>query len=197
MDRRRVTIGWLSWEQQGQLTQTFRMAAVASLILGVFSLMLPAIPPTRSGEKGNSPRHPGARCARSAQEPFLPGVLPVLDRDLHPLAFYYNFTNLFLNEEGVRSAAAVQSLGQVSEVLFLLFMPFLLVRVGVKITLAIGMAAWRLRYVFFAFGDAGTPVLDASPWHLPAVDLLRLFLSPGRFTPTSSRANGSAARRRG
>ena len=56
----------------------------------------------------------------------------------------------------MRSAAAVQSLGQVSEVLFLLLMPFLLVRLGVKITLAIGMAAWALRYVFFAFGDAGS-----------------------------------------
>jgi MFS family permease len=73
-----------------------------------------------------------------------------------PLAFYYNFTNLFLNEEGVRSAAAVQSLGQVSEVLFLLLLPFLVVRLGVKITLAAGMAAWALRYVFFAFGDAGS-----------------------------------------
>ena len=46
-----------------------------------------------------------------------------------PLAFYYNFTNLFLNEVGVNAAAAVQSLGQVSEVLFLL-LPFLLKRLG-------------------------------------------------------------------
>jgi len=48
------------------------------------------------------------------------------------LAFYYNFTNFFLNEAGVRSAAAVQSLGQVSEVLFLLLMPVLFLRLGVK-----------------------------------------------------------------
>lgn len=51
--------------------------------------------------------------------------------------------------------SSVQSLGQMSEVIFLLLMPFLLVRLGVKLTLAIGMAAWALRYVFFAFGDAG------------------------------------------
>ena len=72
-----------------------------------------------------------------------------------PLAFYYNFTNLFLNESGVQAAAAVQSLGQVSEVLFLLLLPFLLKRLGVKKTLAVGMAAWALRYICFGFGDAG------------------------------------------
>jgi nucleoside transporter len=151
-----VIIGWLSWEQQGQLTQTFRMAAVASLILGLFSFMLPATPPTRSGEKVTVRDILGLDAIgllkhRSYLVFFLSSIAICI-----PLAFYYNFTNLFLNEEGVRSAAAVQSLGQASEVVFLLLMPFLMVRLGVKLTLAIGMAAWALRYVFFAFGDAGS-----------------------------------------
>jgi nucleoside transporter len=150
-----VIIGWLAWEQEAQLSQTFRMAAVASLILGVFSFMLPATPPTRRGEKATVRDILGLEAVgllknRSYLVFFLSSIAICI-----PLAFYYNFTNLFLNEEGVKSAAAVQSLGQVSEVLFLLLMPFLLVRLGVKITLAIGMAAWALRYVFFAFGDAG------------------------------------------
>ena len=151
-----VTIGWLSWEQQGQLTQTFRMAAVASLILGVFSFLLPATPPSRRGDKATLRDILGLDAIgllknRSYLVFFLSSIAICI-----PLAFYYNFTNLFLNEIGVQSAAAVQSLGQVSEVLFLLAMPFLLVRLGVKYTLAIGMAAWALRYVFFAFGDAGS-----------------------------------------
>ena len=151
-----VIIGWLSWEQQGQLTLTFRMAAVASLILGVFSFMLPATPPTRRGEKITIRDILGLDALallkhRSYLVFFLSSIAICI-----PLAFYYNFTNLFLNEEGVGSAAAVQSLGQVSEVLFLLILPFLLMRLGVKITLAIGMAAWALRYVFFAFGDSGS-----------------------------------------
>jgi nucleoside transporter len=152
-----VIIGWLSWEQQGQLTQTFRMAAFASLILGVFSFMLPATPPTRSRDEKPTVRDIlgldaiGLLKHRSYLVFFLSSIAICI-----PLAFYYNFTNLFLNEEGVRSAAAVQSLGQASEVVFLLLMPFLLVRLGVKMTLAIGMAAWALRYVFFAFGDAGS-----------------------------------------
>jgi len=151
-----VTIGWLSWEQQGQLSLTFRMAAVASLILGVFSFLLPATPPTRRGEKATVRDILGLEAIgllknRSFLVFFLSSIAICI-----PLAFYYNFTNLFLNEIGVQSAAAVQSLGQASEVLFLLLMPFLLARLGVKITLAIGMAAWALRYVFFAFGDAGS-----------------------------------------
>ena len=151
-----VIIGWLAWEQQGSLALTFRMAAVASLILGVFSFLLPATPPTRHGEKATIRDILGLEALgllknRSYLVFFLSSIAICI-----PLAFYYNFTNLFLNEIGVQSAAAVQSLGQVSEVLFLLLMPFLLVRLGVKITLAIGMAAWALRYVFFAFGDAGS-----------------------------------------
>jgi nucleoside transporter len=151
-----VTIGWLAWEQNDQLALTFRMAAIASLILGVFSFVLPATPPIRRGEKATVRDILGLDAIgllkhRSYLVFFLSSIAICI-----PLAFYYNFTNLFLNEEGVRSAAAVQSLGQASEVVFLLLMPFLMVRLGVKITLAIGMAAWALRYVFFAFGDAGS-----------------------------------------
>jgi nucleoside transporter len=151
-----VIIGWLAWEQQDLLALTFRMAAVASLILGVFSFLLPATPPTRHGQKATVRDILGLEALgllknRSYLVFFLSSIAICI-----PLAFYYNFTNLFLNEVGVQSAAAVQSLGQVSEVLFLLLMPFLLMRLGVKITLAIGMAAWALRYVFFAFGDAGS-----------------------------------------
>ena len=151
-----LIIGWLGWEQgQGQLPLTFKMAAVASLILGIYSFTLPATPPTGRGGKSSMSQMLGLEAlgllkSRSYLVFFLSSIAICI-----PLAFYYNFTNLFLNEEGVKSAAAVQSLGQVSEVLFLLLMPFLLVRLGVKITLAVGMAAWALRYVFFAMGSAG------------------------------------------
>ncbi|RZK82596.1 MAG: MFS transporter, partial [Pedobacter sp.] len=78
-----------------------------------------------------------------------------------PLSFYYNFTNLYLNEVGMKSAAAVQSLGQVSETLFMLLIPIFFIRLGVKKMLAIGMVAWVLRYVMFAYGNA-----DSGYWML-------------------------------
>ncbi len=150
-----LIIGWLGWEQGGQLTLTFKMAAIASLTLGLYSFTLPATPPTRRGEKSSVRDMLGLEAlgllkSRSYLVFFLSSIAICV-----PLAFYYNFTNLFLNEAGVGAAAAVQSLGQVSEVLFLLALPFLLKRLGVKKTLAVGMAAWALRYVCFAFGDAG------------------------------------------
>jgi nucleoside transporter len=150
-----VTIGWLGWEQGGQLSLTFKMAAVASLVLGLFSFTLPATPPTRKAGKSSIGDMLGLEAlgllkSRSYLVFFLSSIAICI-----PLAFYYNFTNLFLNEVGVDAAAAVQSLGQASEVVFLLLLPFLLKRLGVKWTLAIGMAAWALRYVFFAFGDTG------------------------------------------
>ena len=150
-----LIIGWLGWERGGEMSLTFKMAAIASLILGLFSFTLPATPPSRRGDKSSMREMLGLEAlgllkSRSYLVFFLSSIAICI-----PLAFYYNFTNLFLNEVGVQAAAAVQSLGQVSEVLFLLILPFLLKRLGVKKTLAIGMAAWALRYVCFAFGDAG------------------------------------------
>jgi nucleoside transporter len=72
-----------------------------------------------------------------------------------PLAFYYQETNLFLNEIGVEGAAGKMAFGQMSEMIFLFLMPLFFSRLGVKWMLLIGMAAWVLRYVCFSYGDTG------------------------------------------
>jgi nucleoside transporter len=72
-----------------------------------------------------------------------------------PLQFYYAFTNLFLNETGVRNAAAKMTGGQMSELLCMLLIPWFFRRLGVKYMLIAGMLAWTLRYAFFAYGDTG------------------------------------------
>ena len=71
-----------------------------------------------------------------------------------PLAFYYQNANPFLTEIGVDNATGKMTLGQVSEVLFMLALPVFLNRFGIKITLLIGMMAWVVRYGLFAYGDA-------------------------------------------
>ena len=70
-----------------------------------------------------------------------------------PLAFYYNFGNLFLNEVGVANPAGTMTLGQMSEMIFMLLMPFFFRIFSIKNMLIIGMFAWLIRYVLFANGD--------------------------------------------
>jgi nucleoside transporter len=148
-----LTIGWLNWEQSDNLGLTFRMAAGASALLGVFSFTLPPTPPIKKEGKSTVGELLGLEAIgllnnRSYLIFFLASVAICV-----PLSFYYGFTNPFLNEAGMKSAAGVQSLGQVSEVLFMLLIPVFFARLGVKKMLAIGMAAWAIRYLFFAYGD--------------------------------------------
>ncbi|SNC67566.1 nucleoside transporter [Hymenobacter gelipurpurascens] len=148
-----LTIGWLNWEQSGSLQATFLMAAGASALLGLFSFTLPATPPVKSGQSSSLGDMLGLDAIgllknRSYLIFFLASIAICI-----PLAFYYGFTNPFLNEVGMKKAAGVQSLGQVSEVLFMLLIPVLFSRLGVKKMLAIGMLAWVLRYVLFAYGN--------------------------------------------
>jgi nucleoside transporter len=72
-----------------------------------------------------------------------------------PLQFYYAFTNLFLNEAGVVNAAGKMTGGQMSELFFMLLIPWFFRRLGVKWMLAVGMLAWVVRYGMFAFGGSG------------------------------------------
>lgn len=151
-----IVIGFLGWEKSGTLVLTFKMASIASLILGLLSFTLPDTPPVKRGQKTTFGDIIGLDSIgllknRSYLIFFLASVAICV-----PLAFYYNFTNPFLNEVGVKAAAGVQAMGQVSELAFMAAMPLFFVRFGVKKMLAIGMLAWVLRYIFFAYGNAGS-----------------------------------------
>ncbi len=158
------TISFFSWDQQGKeglLVNTFKMVAIASLVLGLFSFTLPKTPPAKKGQRTSVSDMLGLDALRLLKNRsyllfFLASVAICI-----PLSFYYNFTNLFLNEKGLQKTASVQSLGQVSEIMFMVLMPLLFVRLGIKKMLAIGMLAWAVRYLFFAHGDN-----DAAYWML-------------------------------
>lgn len=130
-----------------------KLAAAASLLLGVYSFTLPDTPPQNAGGKPTLRDLFGLDAlALLKDRSFAVFALCSLLVSI-PLAFYYAFTNLFLNEAGMTSVAATMSLGQASEVLFMVLMPLLFARLGVKWMLLAGMLAWVLRYALFALGD--------------------------------------------
>ena len=134
-----------------------RLGAGASVLLGLFCLALPHTPPPRTG-RATLNDILGLDALKLMGEPsfaiFVVGSFLVCI----PLQFYYAFANLFLNELHVTNAAGKMTLGQMSEIFFMLVMPWFFRRLGVKYMLLVGMAAWTTRYLLFAYGDNGTLV---------------------------------------
>ncbi|MEE3035501.1 MAG: nucleoside permease [Bacteroidota bacterium] len=150
-----LVIGFLGWESQNLLAYTFYLTAAASALLGLFSFILPSTPPTADKGDYSIKKILGLDALSLLNDKkylifFISSILICI-----PLAFYYQHANQFLNELGMARAAAVMSLGQISEALFILLLPIFLKRYGIKMTLIVGMLAWVLRYVLFAYGDVG------------------------------------------
>jgi nucleoside transporter len=125
-------------------------AAGASILLGLYSLTLPHTPPSGAGQAVSIRTIVGIDAFRQlGSRPFYIFIASSLLICI-PLAAYYNFTQIFLGAAGVRNIAATQTLGQMSEVVFMVLMPFFFIRLGVKWMLVVGMGAWVLRYALFA-----------------------------------------------
>ncbi len=132
-----------------------KMAAAVSLLLGIYSFTLPNTPPKNVGSDVSIGDILGLKAINLMKNrSFAVFVASSLLISI-PLAFYYSFTNLFLNELGMEDVAATQTMGQMSEVIFMVLMPWFFVRLGVKKMLVVGMLAWVLRYGLFALGDTG------------------------------------------
>jgi nucleoside transporter len=134
-------------------------AAVASFVLAAFSFALPHTPPPARGQAVSARSIIGIDAFRQlGSRPFYVFIISALLICI-PLAAYYNFTQLFLGAAQVENIAATQTLGQMSETLFMFAMPFFFARLGVKWMLLAGMAAWVARYLLFS---AAAP--DAIYW---------------------------------
>lgn len=156
-----LTISFLGWDSAegaavGALKNTFLMASIASLILGLFSFILPKTPPVKvtADEKPSFASMIGLDAIKLLKDKnylifFVSSILICI-----PLAFYYQNANSFLVEIGLTNATGKMAIGQVSEAVFLLLLPVLFVRFGFKKTIMIGMLAWVVRYLLFAYGNA-------------------------------------------
>ena len=157
-----VLISALAWDSPegltaGLLQNTWKLAAGVSLLLGLYSFTLPATPPqAKTSDPFLLKDILGLDALRLLTHKnyaifFLSSILICI-----PLAFYYQNASPFLTELGVANSTGKMALGQVSEILFLLALPFFFTRYGLKNTLALAMLAWVIRYLFFAFGDTGS-----------------------------------------
>ncbi len=161
-----IVSGWIisfgfQWDaiesiQEGALSNTFLMVAIASLVLGLFSFTLPRTPPiVNKNEKVVLSDILGLDALKLLKDKnflifFISSILICV-----PLAFYYQYISLFLTEYKVENSTTWATLGQISEVLFMLLLPFFFKKYGFKKTILFGMLAWAIRYALFSFGDAG------------------------------------------
>jgi nucleoside transporter len=155
-----LLIGNLGWEKT---YNTFYLAAAISTILGLYSFILPNTPPKGKSADASASKALGTEAfVLFKDKPYLIFFIAAILVCI-PLSFYYGFANPFLNEIGLNNAAGKMILGQVSEAVFILAIPFLFTNIGVKNMLLLGMTAWILRYVCFAYGNTG-----ANTWMLYA-----------------------------
>ena len=129
------------------------IAAGTSVLLGLYCLVLPHTPPSNAQGRITVRDVLGFDALSLMKQwsftVFVIGSFLVCI----PLQFYYAFTNPFLNDIGVSNAAGKMTIGQMSEIFFMLVMPVFFVRLGVKYMMLVGMAAWAARYVLFAYGN--------------------------------------------
>jgi len=165
------TIGWIvaglgisyffHWDsaegiKEGMLQNTFLMTAIASAILGLFSFTLPKTPPkVDKNDKITISDILGFEAIKLLYNRnflifFISSILISI-----PLAFYYQNANPFFAEIGLENPTGKMTIGQVSEVLFMLLLPVFFKKFGFKKTILFGMLAWVIRYLLFAYGNAG------------------------------------------
>jgi nucleoside transporter len=132
-----------------------QVAAGASVALGLFAFLLPRTPPRAASQPLNLRDVFGLDTLALMRNRNFAAFVTGSFLLCIPLQFYYAFTNLFLNEAGLPQAASKMTLGQASEIGFMVLLPVLLHRLGVKRILLIGMLAWAARYLLFAWGDVG------------------------------------------
>lgn len=144
-----LTLGVAGWSAS---LNSFWMAAAASIVLGIYSFTLPHTPPPAKGKPIDiSSLLMWDALKLLKNPPFLVFAICSLLICI-PLGYYYGQTSAYLGAAGFRQAAAAMTLGQMSEIGFMLLIPFFFRKLGVKLMLLVGMGCWVLRYVLFSVG---------------------------------------------
>ena len=155
------TIGWiaagwaLTFLGADTNSKMFLIGAAASVALGVYAFTLPDTPPLSKGKSSTWKDIVGLDAFSLFKDShfvvfFIASFLICI-----PLSFYYNLTNNYFTQMAMTNPTFKMTFGQVSEILFMLAMPWFFRRLGVKWMILAGMAAWLLRYTAFRLGYDG------------------------------------------
>jgi nucleoside transporter len=152
------TIAWIvvtniiGFYALGDKVAIFEIAMYTSFILGIYAFTLPNTPP--KGDKNASVAQILGLDAlklfkdRSFLIFFISSILICI-----PLSFYYAMANPSLTDSHMSNVENKMSLGQASEVIFMLLIPLAFTRLGVKKMLVVGLVAWIVRFLCFGYGD--------------------------------------------
>jgi len=150
-----ATIGYLRIEKSSAV---FLLSAGVSVAMSLFCLFLPHTPALGKGAAVSVRTILGLDAlVMLKRRDYLVFIIASILGCI-PLTFYFSFTNAYFNEIGLRNAAGKMTLGQASEIVAMLLMPFIFRRVTVKAILLAGLFAWSLRYGLLAAGNAGPAV---------------------------------------
>ncbi len=153
-----LVTGFLGWS--GSLN-VFWMAGISSLALGLFCFSLPHTPPPAAGQAVNLRSLFMVDAFKLMTIPAFAVFIACSTLICIPLAYYYSNASGYLANMGFEQAASAMSIGQMSEIFFMLLIPFFFRKLGVKWMIMIGMLAWVLRYFLFAIAAS-----DQSVWML-------------------------------
>ncbi len=151
-----ASVGWIaaglvvSWLKLEDSAGMFRLAAGAAGVMGLYSLTLPHTPPKGANAPMSLGTLLGFDALRLLRDRSFATFMVCSFLICVPLSFYFSWMNVFMNELKIENSAAKMTLGQVSDVVFLLLLPVLLPRLGVKGILLVGIVAWAVRFGLFA-----------------------------------------------
>jgi len=144
-----LVVGFLGWTSDLNM---FYLAGGASLLLGLYSFTLPNTPPPAKGEPIDLRALFMVDAFKLFKRPAFLIFMVCSCLVCIPLAYYYGLAGNYLTNTGYTQAASTMTIGQMSEIFFMLLIPFFFRKLGVKWMILIGMLAWVLRYLLFAYG---------------------------------------------
>jgi nucleoside transporter len=157
-------VGWiagsvtLSLMKGEQSAVQFYLAGAVSIVLGLFAFTLPHTPPRKTGDDVSLGQVLGLDALALMKRPSFAIFIVSMFLICIPLYFYFVNMNMYITELGWSYPNAKMSLAQVSDVVFLILLPVMLRQLGYKVTIAIGITAWALRYFLLAGSVEPSPL---------------------------------------